>query len=107
MIEKNPNEIQQMLDDSSQDTLVLDVRELWEYDICHINESLHIPMGKLIGRLDEIDKDKILVVVCHHGIRSRVVGQYLSNNGFDNVINLSGGLNRWAKEIDKDMPRYV
>ena len=107
MIEKNPNEIQQMLDDSSQDTLVLDVRELWEYDICHINESLHIPMGKLIERLDEIDKDKILVVVCHHGIRSRGVGQYLSNNGFDNVINLSGGLNRWAKEIDKDMPRYV
>ena len=107
MIEKNPNEIQQILDDSSQNTLVLDVREHWEYDICHINESLHIPMGKLIGRLDEIDKDKILIVVCHHGIRSRVVGQYLSSNGFENILNLNGGLDKWAQEIDKGMSRYV
>ena len=51
--------------------------------------------------------DKILIVVCHHGIRSRVVGQYLSSNGFNNVLNLNGGLDKWAKEIDKGMSRYV
>ena len=107
MIAKNPDAIKEILDDETQDTLVLDVREHWEYDICHIDKSLHIPMGQLIERLDEIEKNKILIVVCHHGIRSRVVGQYLSSNGFENILNLNGGLDKWAQEIDKGMSRYV
>ncbi|MEC7832671.1 MAG: rhodanese-like domain-containing protein [Pseudomonadota bacterium] len=107
MIDKTPNQIEEIINDKAQDTLILDVREHWEYDICHIDNSLHIPMGQLIERLDEVEKDKILIVVCHHGIRSRVVGQYLSSNGFNNVLNLNGGLDKWAKEIDKGMSRYV
>ena len=107
MIEKNPTEIKAILGDSGKDTLLLDVREYWEYDICHINGSLHIPMGEIINRLNEIKKNKILIVVCHHGIRSGVVGQYLSNHGFLNVLNLTGGIDKWAKEMDEDMPRYV
>ena len=107
MKEKNPTEIKALLDSSIQEILILDVREYWEYDICHIDGSLSVPMGQIINRLDEIEKDKTLVVVCHHGIRSRAVGQYLSNHGFLEVLNLTGGIDRWSKEIDEDMPRYV
>jgi|TARA_B100001750_G_C15506024_1_gene600384 rhodanese-related sulfurtransferase len=107
MKEKNPSEIKAMLDDLTQKTLILDVREYWEYDICHIDGSLNIPMGQIINRLNEIEKDKTLIVVCHHGIRSRAVGEYLSNNGFLEVLNLTGGIDRWSKEIDEGMPRYV
>ena len=107
MKEKNPTEIKALLDSSIQEILILDVREYWEYDICHIDGSLNVPMGQIINRLDEIEKDKTLVVVCHHGIRSRAVGQYLSNHGFLEVLNLTGGIDRWSKEIDEDMPRYV
>ncbi len=107
MKEKTPIEIKALLDSSIQEILILDVREYWEYDICHIDGSINMPMGQIINRLDEIEKDKTLIVVCHHGIRSRVVGQYLSNHGFLEVLNLTGGIDRWSKEIDKGMPRYV
>ena len=85
---------------------LLDVRQPWEYDICHIAGSQLIPMGQIPAELEELDKNRETVVICHHGIRSRQMGYYLEQAGFDNIINLKGGLDAWAKVIDKTMATY-
>tara|TARA_B100000586_G_C20066497_1_gene408693 strand:+ start:178 stop:504 length:327 start_codon:yes stop_codon:yes gene_type:complete len=105
--EKNPIELNELLQKDGENIFILDVREQWEYDICHIDGSVHIPMGKILDCLNKLEKDKTLVIVCHHGIRSRIVGRHLTGCGFIKIINLSGGIDKWAKEIDNGMKRYV
>ena len=107
MIEKNPREVKDIIDNAKNDTMILDVREQWEYDICHIKESVHIPMGQIAERKDELNMEDTIIVVCHHGIRSRMVAKFLDASGFINVINLSGGVDSWSKEVDQSMPKYV
>ncbi len=87
--------------------VLLDVRETWEYDICHLPETQLIPMGQIPSRLSELDPAAEIVVICHHGIRSRQVGLYLEHHGFKNLINLSGGMDAWAREIDTSMAVYT
>lgn len=93
----------QQSDDPPQ---LLDVREEWEFAYCHIEHSLLIPMGEIHTRLDELDPERELVVICHHGIRSRQVGRFLEYRGFKNVVNLEGGVEDWAEQVDSQMPRY-
>ena len=107
MIEKNVLEISKMLNDESIKPIILDVREKWEYDICHIENSVHIPMGQITERKDDLNNNDMIIVVCHHGIRSRMVAKYLDANGFTNVINLSGGVDAWSNEVDPSMSKYV
>ena len=49
----------------------------------------------------------MIIVVCHHGVRSRMVAKYLDANGFTNIINLSGGVDAWSNEVDPSMTKYV
>ena len=86
--------------------LLLDVREPWEFNICHIEGSRLVPMGEIQLRLQYLDPETETVVICHHGIRSRQVGMYLEYQGFSNVINLLGGVEAWAREVDPDMATY-
>lgn len=86
--------------------LLLDVRQPWEFDVCKIDGSELIPMAQIPARLDELDSEQEIVVICHHGIRSRSVGRYLEHAGFDNIINLSGGVAQWAQTVDNTMPTY-
>lgn len=86
--------------------VLLDVREPWEWDICRLPGARLIPMRDLPGRLAELNKAAETVVICHHGVRSHHAARYLETAGFDNVINLSGGVAAWADEIDPAMPRY-
>ncbi|MGD9385330.1 MAG: rhodanese-like domain-containing protein [Thioalkalispiraceae bacterium] len=86
--------------------MLLDVREPWEYEKCHLNGSQLIPMREIPYSLDKLDPDKETVVICHHGIRSRQVAYYLEQAGFDKVINLEGGVEAWAQDVDPDMQRY-
>ena len=58
-------------------------------------------------RKDELNMEDTIIVVCHHGIRSRMVAKFLDASGFINVINLSGGVDSWSKEVDQSMPKYV
>ena len=106
MREFDAQQLEQHLKENDSHPLLLDVRQGWEFDICRIEGSQLIPMGQILNKLDELDKDHETVVICHHGIRSRQVGFYLEQAGFDNVINLKGGVNSWAKIIDKDMATY-
>ena len=84
---------------------ILDVREGPEREICKL-EGLWIPLEDLPARLHELDASKEMVVVCHHGIRSAHAVGFLQNQGFARVQNLTGGIDRWAQEVDPSMQRY-
>ena len=100
-----PQQLQKYLTTGAS-PLLLDVREPWEFDICHIENSVLVPMGQIPTRLDMLDKARETIVICHHGIRSRQVAMYLEHYAFENVINLTGGVEAWAEQVDSSMPRY-
>jgi rhodanese-related sulfurtransferase len=107
MKQVRPSELKSWLDDSRREPpLLLDVRELWEFERCHIPNARLVPMGSIPGHLAELDRDRETVVICHHGVRSYHVARFLEHNGFTNVINLTGGVDAWAKEVDPAMPLY-
>jgi rhodanese-related sulfurtransferase len=85
---------------------VLDVREARELDVCRLEGALHIPMGQISVRTDELPTDQLLVVLCHHGARSQMIVDFLRSAGFDNAVNLDGGIDAWACDVDPSMPRY-
>ena len=104
MRELSAKQLQKYLEENTP--FLLDVRLNWEYDICHLENSTLIPMTHLPAELDKLDKDRETVVICHHGIRSRMMGRYLESSGFNNIINLSGGMDEWAKTVDSEMATY-
>ncbi|HNQ04913.1 MAG TPA: rhodanese-like domain-containing protein [Thiobacillaceae bacterium] len=102
-----PVELKAWLDDPQRPApLLLDVREPWEFERCHIANASLVPMRSLSARLAELDPERETVVICHHGVRSYHVTRFLEQNGFSNVINLTGGVDAWAKEVDPAMPLY-
>ena len=86
--------------------LLLDVREPWEFDICHIEGSINLPMGQIPQRVDDLPESDEIVVICHHGVRSQQVIRYLQGQMSASLINLDGGVDAWAREVDRDMPIY-
>lgn len=93
-------------DERTGRVLLLDVREDHELEISRLPQALHIPMGQVPGRLDELARDRPLVVMCRSGGRSAQVAQFLERNGFDDVYNLAGGINAWAEEVDPSLDVY-
>ena len=91
---------------AGQEHTVLDVREARELDICRLEGALHIPMAEIPARTDDLPANQLLVVICHHGARSQMVVDFLRNAGFDNAVNLDGGIDAWACEVDQSMRRY-
>lgn len=89
-----------------QNPVVLDVREPWEYDTCHLPDSLHIPMGEVPSRFNEMNLEAPIVCLCHHGVRSLQVAYFLVNHGFTNVYNMRGGIHAWSLEVDTSLPTY-
>jgi rhodanese-related sulfurtransferase len=63
-------------------------------------------MGEIPTRLAELDPEREVVVVCHHGIRSAQVAGYLSSVGFEMVLNLTGGIDAWSVSVDPALARY-
>ena len=94
------------LDQPGEKLLILDVREPWETTLCALPASLLIPMGQIPRRAAELDPDREIVVVCHHGVRSMQVAYFLANQGFKKLYNLQGGVDAWAREIDPAMHKY-
>jgi rhodanese-related sulfurtransferase len=88
------------------DTTFLDVRELDELAICAIAGACHISMTEIPARISEIPKDGRVVVFCHHGMRSMRVLEFLSERGYEGVLNLRGGIDAWAVSVDPEMRRY-
>lgn len=95
-----------LADDSREKPQMLDVREQHEWAICRIEGSQLMPMNTVPARAQDLDPDRALVCICHHGGRSMQVAIFLERNGFAQVHNLSGGLDAWALQVDKGMTRY-
>lgn len=101
-----PVELRDQLETANPKPLLLDVREPQEFAYCRITGSLNIPMNEVPARLGELDPDREIVVICHHGIRSANVAAYLLGQNFAKVSNLSGGIDAWAVQVEPGMPRY-
>jgi len=103
----SPSTLRQWLDDQ-RPFLLLDCREQVEYDFARIENSQLLPMSEIADRLDELNgyRDSPIVVYCHHGVRSLHVANWLIGNGFTQVHNLEGGIDRWSLEVDPQVPRY-
>ena len=106
LVEKEPLEVKAMLDANKSDIMLLDVREQWEYDLCHIPNSIHIPLSDITTRISELQKSGPIIIICHNGRRSLNIGLELITKGFDNVINLKGGVDQSADDIDNTMAKY-
>ena len=103
--EMQPQVLSKLLE-KKQDLFLLDVREPYEYEICSINKAELLPLNQVANNLESLPKDKMIVVMCHHGSRSRGIMNYLLQNGFEKVYNLDGGIDRYAVEIEPEMERY-
>jgi rhodanese-related sulfurtransferase len=106
MREFSAQELHAYLNVAAEQPLLLDVREPWEFDKARIEGATLVPMRSVPDRLQELDPARETVVICHHGIRSRMVGHFLESQGFSNIINLSGGVASWANDVDQQMPTY-
>ncbi len=106
MREFNAEQLKSYLATCDEQPLLLDVRQPWEVEVCKIENSVLIPMSTIPGKVESLDLNRETVVICHHGIRSRSVGRYLEQAGFNNIINLSGGMAQWAKTVDTQMSTY-
>ena len=103
----NPSELHAWLDDPSRDKpVLLDVREPWEYERARIDGSRLVPMREVPARVAEIDDDKEVVAICHHGGRSMQVAMFLERQGFRRVHNLMGGIDAWSRTVDPSVPTY-
>lgn len=85
--------------------MLLDIREPQEVAAGAIEGSVHIPMNTIPNNLDKLPKDKPLVVMCHVGGRSAQVTHWLRAQGYDNAVNLDGGIVAWSAEIDPNLGR--
>ena len=86
--------------------VLVDVREPSEFAYCAIPGSLPMPMASVPARMQELDPDAEIVVICHHGGRSMQVAMILERQGFSKLIKLAGGVAQWAQQVDPSMPQY-
>lgn len=86
--------------------LLLDVRQPWEYETCHLTDAVLVPLHTLPGAVADLDPARPVVCICHHGVRSMQAAAFLEQQGFVDVANLTGGVDAWAKQVDPGMPQY-
>jgi adenylyltransferase/sulfurtransferase len=86
-----------------RDIVLVDVREPYEWSVGHVEGALHIPMQQVPARIDEIPRDRDVVVCCRVGGRSARVQQYLQQQGYTNVKNMTGGMLAWKRDVDPDV----
>lgn len=102
-----PPQLADWLQDAARPApVLLDVREPSEFAYCAIPGSLPMPMASVPARMQELDPDAEIVVICHHGGRSMQVAMFLERRGYATVYNLMGGVEGWACEVDPGMSRY-
>lgn len=97
-------ELKTLLDDHS--VVLLDVRQAEELEIAQLPGAQHIPLNELPSRINELNPEQAIVVLCHHGVRSEMAGRLLERNGFASVAHLTGGIDAWSEQIDPTLARY-
>ena len=92
------------------ETVVLDVREPYEVQTACITangfELITLPMGLIVEKISELDKNRPIACLCHHGSRSMQVAAYLSSQGFTHLANIAGGIHAWSSQVDPTVPTY-
>ena len=101
----NPEEAKEILD-KDKNVRLIDVREEWENNKARIKNSELMPLSSFVQMSQDLNKEQKIMVYCHHGIRSLQVCNYLEELGFNNLINLEGGIDAWSKKIDGSIPVY-
>ncbi len=94
--------------------VVLDVREPWEVQTASVKADgftlVHIPMREIPASLTSLREahgaDHPIACLCHHGMRSLQVANYLAQSGFGEVVNLQGGIDAWSQQVDPSVARY-
>lgn len=107
--EVSPEELRELMNrPGPRDFRLIDVREEDEFQICRLDWAELIPLSQLSEQapLRLVDKDRPIVVYCHHGMRSQHACDWLRRTGYLHVFNLTGGLEAWADRVEPDMPRY-
>jgi len=106
-VEITPRELAQRLENGHAIRLV-DVRQPWENELAKLPDSLLIPLNELPTRAAEVpvNAEALVVVYCHHGVRSLSGAAYLRRLGHVNVTSLAGGIDAWSCEVDPAVPRY-
>lgn len=101
-------ELKEVIEEQTDELVILDVRESYEFDYAAIAGAKLIPLGELPDRVNELTKfkDKLIVAHCHHGVRSAHAIQFLQTRGFKRVKNLAGGIDAWSRDVDSTVPRY-
>lgn len=96
--------------DADAGPVLLDVREPWELQTASVVPQgftlVAIPMNEIPGRLAELGEGHRIACLCHHGARSQRVAAFLSQNGFDQLANVAGGIDAWSSQHDPSVPRY-
>jgi len=107
-LEITPQEIQRRLE-AGEKLALIDVREPGEFERARIDNAQLIPMGTVPAELSRLDAQADvtpLIVFCHHGVRSLHVVQWLREHGVEACHSMAGGIDRWSREIDPNVPRY-
>lgn len=102
-VEKNFKHTVPLNEIESRNGLILDVRESAEYAFGHIEGAKSIPLGELESRLEELDREQEIYVICRTGNRSDLAAQLLAKNGFTKVYNVLPGMNEWNGKIKKEI----
>ncbi len=105
IIQWTPKQLREQLA-ADPDLVLLDVREAHEYAFASLANSLHIPLGQIPLRYDELDPARHLAVLCHHGVRSMQACLFLQQQGFEQLYNVQGGIDAWSLVCDPSIPRY-
>lgn len=102
-----PAQLAAWLGDASREKpVLLDVREPWEFEKARMAAAVLIPMREVPARVAEIDDEREVVAICHHGGRSMQVAMFLEKQGFKRVHNLVGGIDAWSRTVEPSVPLY-
>jgi rhodanese-related sulfurtransferase len=95
-----------LADERRAKPVLLDVREPWEFEKARIEGATLIPMREVAAKIGQLDDDREVVAICHHGGRSMQVALFLEKQGFKRVHNLVGGIDAWSRTVDPAVPLY-
>lgn len=91
---------------ANPEIVFIDVREAEEIETARIEGTKWLPLSEIAMRSAEFDPSKETIVHCHHGMRSLQAAQFLKAKGFENISNMSGGIDQWSLDVDENVPRY-
>ena len=101
----SPEEVAERLRAGEQVPLI-DVRSREEWDAVHIDGTTFFTQELMQEMMSEWPKDREIIFVCHHGVRSLDAASYFAGHGFEHVRSMTGGIDAWSVEVDPDLPRY-